>query len=282
MAEKAGQGADLEQVRISRIGARYLVFDYKHISRLRRDHNLCAVLVGTTPQNPSQNIFQGVPLEIGVEEASGLVSLGAGYIVDELQAHLHALDGPDSAARSSYLEDLDSRRRQFSSALEQDDKRKKREAQSFKKSKGQPKSGPAKTEENPQSAMPVASGNFPPTSLTPASSQSLVESQRLSSTHKPKVDYLWRWLQANSFYMTPGLRFGSHYSVYPGDPLRYHAHYLANSYEWSRPVPLLDLVGNGRLGTAVKKGFLIGGQAPDENGNPDGQFRAFTVEWAAM
>lgn len=259
-----------------------MIFDYKHISRLRRDHNICAVLVGTTPQNPSQNIFQGVPLEIGVEEASVLASIGAGYIVDELQAHLNALNGPDTTARASYLEDIESRRRQFSSALEQDDKRKKREAQFFKKSKVQPKIDPSNVDKGSTSTTSASNGNFPPTSLTPANSQALVDGHRSSVTHKPKVDCLWRWLQANTFYMTPGLRFGSHYSVYPGDPLRYHAHYLANSYEWSHPVPLLDLVGNGRLGTAVKKGFLIGGQAPDNNGNPNGQFRAFTIEWAAM
>ena len=81
--------------------------------------------------------------------------------------------------------------------------------------------------------------------------------------------------------MTPGLRFGAHFSVYPGDPFRYHAHFLANSYKWEEEIPLLDLVGAGRLSTAVKKGFLAGSEAPTSF-RPDAQARVFCVEWAGM
>ncbi|PHH55662.1 putative tRNA-splicing endonuclease subunit tsp-4 [Ceratocystis fimbriata CBS 114723] len=279
--------SDSDPVRISLIGGRYLVFDYKQISRLRRDHNICAILVGTTPQNPSQNVFQGVPLEIGPEEATGLVSIGTAYIVDELQAHLNALDSSDLTTRDTYLKDLASRRRQFSSALDQEDQRKKQKAQIYRKSgsKGSQilKTSDPGLELETKVDTTTEDSKLPMTSLTTAHSFTLISPPHDPSiSHKPVVDPLWRWLQSNGYYMTPGLRFGSHYSVYPGDPLRYHAHFLANSYPWDKPVPLLDLVGNGRLGTAVKKGFLIGGQYLDENGQSKGPFRAFTIEWAAM
>ena len=56
---------------------------------------------------------------------------------------------------------------------------------------------------------------------------------------------------------------------------------------------MLELIGGGRLGTAVKKGFLIGGKKPpdeDENrggaessADTDGDgVRAFCIEWAGM
>ena len=86
-------------------------------------------------------------------------------------------------------------------------------------------------------------------------------------------------LHAGRFFMTPGLRFGAHFSVYPGDPFRYHAHFLANNYKWDEEIPLLDLVGAGRLSTAVKKGFLAGGE---DSPRPNSQPRVFCVEWAGM
>ncbi|PWN51806.1 tRNA-intron endonuclease catalytic domain-like protein [Violaceomyces palustris] len=65
-------------------------------------------------------------------------------------------------------------------------------------------------------------------------------------------------LHRRGYYMGIGLRFGGHFSVYPGDPLRYHAHYSATVYTTpGQPVNALELVASGRLGTAVKKSHLI-------------------------
>jgi tRNA-splicing endonuclease subunit Sen34 len=71
--------------------------------------------------------------------------------------------------------------------------------------------------------------------------------------------------------------------VYPGDPLRFHSHFLAVGYDWEQEIPLLDLIGGGRLGTAVKKGFLIGGQddSKDTTSDNDG-VRTFCLEWGGM
>lgn len=100
-----------------------------------------------------------------------------------------------------------------------------------------------------------------------------------STVALPLCSPLHRRLHAGRFFMTPGLRFGAHFSVYPGDPFRYHAHFLANDYKWDEEIPLLDLVGAGRLSTAVKKGFLAGGEDPS---HPSSQARVFCVEWAGM
>ena len=93
---------------------------------------------------------------------------------------------------------------------------------------------------------------------------------------------LFAHLQAHDYYITPGLRFGCDYTVYPGDPLRFHSHFLATGYEWEEEIPMLDLVGGGRLGTGVKKGFMIGGEkdAEDERGRKE--VRTFCLEWGGM
>jgi tRNA splicing endonuclease len=71
-----------------------------------------------------------------------------------------------------------------------------------------------------------------------------------------------------------------------GDPLRFHSHFLAVGHDWDEEIDLLDIVGGGRLGTGVKKGYLIGGVDPDkesvEADDQHGNVRAFCIEWAAM
>ncbi|KAI7113873.1 hypothetical protein KC352_g34850, partial [Hortaea werneckii] len=95
---------------------------------------------------------------------------------------------------------------------------------------------------------------------------------------------LYRHLHENDYFMSPGLRFGCQYTAYPGDPLRFHSHFLCNGMGWDEEFDLMKLVGGGRLGTGVKKGYLIGGEeeekANGESGN--GPVRTFCVEWGGM
>jgi tRNA-splicing endonuclease subunit Sen34 len=116
---------------------------------------------------------------------------------------------------------------------------------------------------------------------------------------------LYAHLHDNGYFMMPGLRFGCDYNVYPGDPLRFHSHFQATHFGWTEPVNLLDLVTGGRLGTNVKKAYLVGGEVPaggsgnsssnnSSRGPGEGEgkgatagsiappVRAFSIEWAAM
>ncbi|KKY31950.1 putative trna-splicing endonuclease subunit sen34 [Diaporthe ampelina] len=229
-------------VRITKVGGRYIVFEVKDVASLRRDHCICAVLVGTTPQNPTQNLFSGLPLELLPEEAKLLVDKGAAYVVDDATSHLTRLTSMDPTAKHAYLQSLRTRRQNISRVLDEED-------------------AIRKAEDLKAYSVPVeAPGSYP----------------------------FYKHLNSKGYYITPGIRFGADYSVYPGDPFRYHAHFMATSFEWDEEITLLDLVSGGRLGTGVKKGFLIGGQAPSEEaaGKPEDagedRVRTFTLEWAAM
>ena len=107
-----------------------------------------------------------------------------------------------------------------------------------------------------------------------------------SSTPLPAVPNsypLFRYLHSKGYFHMPGLRFGCHYNVYPGDPLRYHSHFAATGMGWDQEFDLLDIVGGGRLGTGTKKAYLIGGE--DVDSKKDGEkesARAFSIEWAAL
>ncbi|PRT56816.1 putative tRNA-splicing endonuclease subunit tsp-4 [Wickerhamiella sorbophila] len=92
----------------------------------------------------------------------------------------------------------------------------------------------------------------------------------------PEAYLMYKYLMAQGLYIMPGLRFGCQYMVYPGDPLRYHAHYNALGKSWREPFPVLDIVRSGRLATSVKKNWVIGAESPD------GEYRVFSIEWAAF
>lgn len=159
---------------------------------------------------------------------------------------------------------------------------------------------------------------FDPTSASPAPSVSTAKSQALSVQKHfvtpttsypplsnpspddarplpvvPKSYSLFRYLHSKGYFHMPGLRFGCHYNVYPGDPLRYHSHFAATGLGWDEEFDLLDIVGGGRLGTGTKKAYMVGGEAPSVDGHGEGLLygakgkangavRAFSVEWAAL
>lgn len=294
-------------IRISLIAGRYLIFDPAAASHLRRTQNTCGNLVGTLPQQPVQNVFLGMPIEIRAEEAQALVHRGAAYVVDNVAAHKDALRG-GAADRKKYVDGLRKRKEEKSRAVaEQLAEREVKRAQMLAKSK---KSKKTKSKDDKQpspaandnrdddgglfeqpSAKPVASSSSKETlpldswAVTPTTSNELLppESDRDFEVSQIRESPLARFLQGLGYYMTPGLRFGCRYSVYPGDLLRFHAHFMANDYDWDEPIPMLDIVEGGRLATAVKKSFLIGGEDPDHK-SPSGDkvIRTYSLEWAGM
>ncbi len=275
-------------VRISKIGGRFLVFDIKDVAHLRRDHGVCAILTGVTPQAPTQNIFSGLPLELAAQEAGLLVKKGAALVEDDAAAHLSLLADP--AAQRAYADCL-RRQRQVLLAVAREASAEKQQlsAEARKQNAGKKQ---AKGKKGKGSAAPA--GECPPVEEPSTESSSIEEPSTKSSNEDgaaaneqlelaftpttsagllrppsttttcaaPVAGPLRAHFNARGYYMTPGLRFGSAYSVYPGDPFRYHAHFMASDYGWDDGIRLLDLVAIGRLATSVKKGFLIGVERP--------------------
>ncbi|KAK0282062.1 tRNA-splicing endonuclease subunit [Friedmanniomyces endolithicus] len=113
---------------------------------------------------------------------------------------------------------------------------------------------------------------------------------------------LYRYLHSKGYFLMPGLRFGCQYTAYPGDPLRFHSHFLCSGMGWDEEFDLLDLVTGGRMGTGVKKGYLLGGisKAGSKAGGRRGRVRyseeegigidggeeevvrTFCIEWGGM
>ncbi|KAI1633139.1 SEN34 subunit of tRNA-splicing endonuclease [Biscogniauxia mediterranea] len=349
----AASGTDYAPVRISKVAGRYLLFDIDDIMHLRRHHNICSVFVGTIPQNPQQNIFMGLPVELMPEEVQVLVDKKVAYIFDDGVFHPARLASLDESTRRAYLQSLkhegrmaqlaaEEIKRQFVPKVKQGKKKNKSpkiEAVSAgedtveqEKSSAEEKnveetinlfdsSAPASHAPKPGSASNVSTKAEPegflvtptttdtmlltPTILPhlppspPAEPSELSDPSAAAAIAPSSVDNLpasyplYAHLQDKGYYMMPGLRFGCDYNVYPGDPLRFHSHFQATHVGWEDEITMLDVVTGGRLGTNVKKGYLLGGAVTgSEPRASDGEaaaaagsgdaVRTFCIEWAAM
>jgi tRNA-splicing endonuclease subunit Sen34 len=80
------------------------------------------------------------------------------------------------------------------------------------------------------------------------------------------------WQQG--FFVSCGSKFGGDFLVYPGDPSRFHAEFVAIVVAWAELLSPLQLSSFGRLGTAVKKTPLL--CAVDDTGMP----QYLSLRWA--
>ncbi|KAL1947435.1 hypothetical protein VTO73DRAFT_14396 [Trametes versicolor] len=84
------------------------------------------------------------------------------------------------------------------------------------------------------------------------------------------------WEKGN--FMGGGIKFGGDFLVYPGDPLRYHSHFVATVIESPKaPLMPMEVVAHGRLGTATKKSHLF-----CEWDEQSQEVTYFSVEWAGF
>ena len=339
MAAPAATMSIPEPFPIFKLAHRYLLYDANTVSYIRKEYNICGVLIGGLPQAPQQNVFLGLPLELMPEEARLLVQKGVAYVHDDVKSHKRAFlaTGLSSDERKAYQAAL--RKQGLSAAREASKRTDDRKKEALKQRLGTEnwndvpenmlKPAPERTrkdigpngdvqsrlsDENenemlfasPMNSFPpppgrsrgssVASSAGPePYAITPTTScPPLQTSPRSPDEHTPLSETLqsyplFKHLHKEGYFMAPGLRFGCQYVAYPGDPLRFHSHFLCNGMDWDQEFDLLDLVGGGRLGTGVKKGFLIGGRKEIKEGvsnssgdKADGGVRAFCIEWGGM
>ncbi|KAF1993374.1 SEN34 subunit of tRNA-splicing endonuclease [Amniculicola lignicola CBS 123094] len=302
---------------VSYIGGRYLIFDVDTIAHARREHNICGVFIGTIPNLSQQNVFLGIPLELMAEEARVLVEGGHAYIVDDVTLHKKGFLEMSREDRMKYLRDMDQQGMEVARGMKQaaEDRTEKalkekgldrilqeRKLKKLEQTTVESEAGAGSLFDSAPSTPTVASSPAPETILephyiTPTTSHPPLPvpdpASALSLPEVPRQYPLFRYLHSKGYFSMPGIRFGCHYSVYPGDPLRFHSHFLAAGLDWDEEFDLLDLVvGGGRLGTGVKKAYLIGGEAPSKIGSVEDKqasagervesVRAFSMEWAGF
>ncbi|KAM9037431.1 tRNA-splicing endonuclease subunit Sen34 isoform 2-T2 [Sarcophilus harrisii] len=241
--------------------------------------------VGSLARGPRQNARLGLPLLLLPEEARLLAEIGAATLVTAPRRE----SGPQAQAAAAYRREQEAGfREQRALAAEARQKRLKDLAEHIargraKKQRGPPESGQG--EEGglqppfPETAMLV---QLPTARPRPAWARPL-------DWHHPSPDWphagnpahelryrVYKDLWERGYFLTSGGKFGGDFLVYPGDPLRYHAHFVAQCCAPGDPLPLPDLVCAGRLGTNVRKTLLL--CSPQ----PDGSVAYTSLHWAGL
>lgn len=76
--------------------------------------------------------------------------------------------------------------------------------------------------------------------------------------------------------MTSGTKFGGDFLVYPGDPVRFHSHYVVTVVQEDDQIDCRSLVATGRLGSNVKKSEVRACVIQD------GSVRFWSIRWATI
>lgn len=97
---------------------------------------------------------------------------------------------------------------------------------------------------------------------------------------------VYRDLRNKGFYLTSAGKFGGDFLVYPGDPLRFHAHFIALCISMDEELPLCDILAIARLGSNVKKTVLLcSPQSRSETGKDEsveGDVVYSSLQWSSM
>ncbi|CAN9511248.1 unnamed protein product [Ophioblennius macclurei] len=83
-------------------------------------------------------------------------------------------------------------------------------------------------------------------------------------------------LRGRGFFLTSAGKFGGDFLVYPGDPLRFHAHFIAVCVGLDESLSLLDVLSVARLGSNVKKTVLLCSPGPN------GDIIYTSLQWSGM
>jgi len=293
------QGLIEEPFAIFAASGQYLLYDVNVISYVRREHRICGVLTGNLPRANQQNVFSGIPLLLIPEEARLLVVNGYAFVVDDTKAHQEQLTALTAEDKQRYVDSLESQGLIAAQAVQATLEKKHarwteaRSAASRRSARGSVETETSMDEtlfDSPRSSEPSprAGSSIPdtrpygivPTVSYPPLNSAVYENNSVIPEATPSYD-LFAHIHSKGYFLSPGIRFGSDFMAYPGDPLRFHSHFLVVSKQWDEPINLMDLIAGGRLGTGVKKSFVLGGAEPKKEGE-EKSVRTFCIEWAAM
>ncbi|XP_052568060.1 tRNA-splicing endonuclease subunit Sen34 isoform X2 [Peromyscus californicus insignis] len=294
---------------------RSLVWGAEAVQALRERLGVGGRTVGALPRGPRQNSRLGLPLLLLPEEARLLAEIGAVTLVSaprpDPRSHGLALASFKRQQEQSFQEQStlaaearETRRQELQEKIEEGQAAKKQKLeQDSGAEEGQEAGGSEATQASETSGDGQASaeqeGAGPSNGVTPLPRSALliqlatarprpvkakpldwrVQSKDWPHAGRPAHELrysIYRDLWERGFFLSAAGKFGGDFLVYPGDPLRFHAHYIAQCWAAEDPIPLQDLVSAGRLGTSVRKTLLL--CSPQ----PDGKVVYTSLQWASL
>lgn len=282
-------GDSTRQVAVSVCDSTPLLWRVEDLRSVRR-RGLVGALLGSLPRSPRQNCRMGRPLLLLPEEERLLEESRTAALA--LPVHSKDLAQLELQVRQHQEEQQRSFEEQSVLALED---RKLSLLRAMTSSDTGSPPGAGATDESlqrrledldrsfvfPQSALGVQlSTARAGLSYCPEARAFLQAEQPIrGGQHKPSRDtkyQVFRDLRGRGFYLTSAGKFGGDFLVYPGDPLRFHAHFIAVCLAEDEAICMLDVLAVARLGSNVKKTVLLCSPAPS------GAVTYTSLQWSGM
>ncbi|KOH01395.1 tRNA splicing endonuclease subunit SEN34 [Saccharomyces eubayanus] len=271
-----------------------LVFDMHDIQLLRK-YGICGVLSGTLPTAAQQNVFLSVPLRLMLEDVLWLHqnNLADVKIIRQGGDEIIAGITPERGAKLAKLvEDRLTKSFDYQTKFKKDqhiaklkkigiinDETSAEELQRLDKSNNNDQLIESSLFiDIADSSSILKDDSIALNSLSCDDIRNLLFKQ-YERSEKMQTYFLYKALRDQGYVLSPGGRFGGKFIAYPGDPLRFHSHLTiqeAIDYR-SEPIDLISMISGARLGTTVKKLWVIGG-VEEETGST----HFFSVEWAGF
>ncbi|TNN24171.1 tRNA-splicing endonuclease subunit Sen34 [Liparis tanakae] len=236
--------------------------------RAVRSQGLVGALLGSLPRTPRQNARRGRPLLLLPEEEELLTERhaaapggqqGGGGVELGLQVQQHQEDQQRSYEEQSVLA-LEDRKSALLRAMTSShtgpgggasDEALRGRLEALDRSFALPRSALAVQLSTARAGL----------AHCPEARDFLRADRPIRGRHEPSRDasryQVFRDLRGRGFYLTSAGKFGGDFLVYPGDPLRFHAHFIAVCLSLDESVLLLDVLAVARLGSNVKKTVLL-------------------------
>uniref|UniRef100_A0A8C0H8H3 tRNA-splicing endonuclease subunit Sen34 n=1 Tax=Chelonoidis abingdonii TaxID=106734 RepID=A0A8C0H8H3_CHEAB len=265
-------------IRIHVLEGAALVWSAEDAREIRERFRLVGTLVGALARKPRQNARLGLPLQLLPEEARLLAELGAAVLVrgtktqppQELEESYQEQQRLAGAERGALLARLAER-------IAQGRAHRREQRGEMPGSRTLAPASPSlflsplpDTEEDsglldspfvlPRGSMMIQlpTARWRPGRVEQVDWTSPSPDWPHAGRPAHEVRYrVFRELWGRGYYLSGGSKFGGDFLVYPGDPLRFHAHYIALCCPPEAPLPLHALVAATRLGTSVKKTLLL-------------------------
>ncbi|XP_069105531.1 tRNA-splicing endonuclease subunit Sen34-like [Argopecten irradians] len=268
-----------QRIRLFVCNDNVLVWNAEDASYLRDEVRIIGNQIGCLPRFPRQNNFLGLPLYLMPEEVTLLVNKGIGVLVkgdnpletpsqQQIEEYHQLCEKNYKEQVQLFREDRKDEIKQNLPKIIEGKKTKRKKELEEKKKAGEEVD---ESELDDEITVDVDSIPIPHLPRSHALVQLFTESPwkkeneedatvpwNFPSTILEKTrSHVFQDLWEKGYYLTSGAKFGGDFLVYPGDPSKFHSHYVAICLEHEKPLTSLDLITMGRLGSNVKKTVVL-------------------------
>ncbi|XP_062860940.1 tRNA-splicing endonuclease subunit Sen34 [Trichomycterus rosablanca] len=280
-----------QTVNIDLCGSTPLLWKVSDIKQCREEVGVIGALVGSLARQPRQNVRMGRPLEILQEEAQLLLQTGRATatvhtpVSESKESHSKAVEMYQAISERSYKEQCALALQDKKAVLHRVMQEKQKDHSSNEEQAVRERlESLEKNFSFPRSAMLVqlctARAGY---SHCPEEREFLAADGSMPKDERLQTRFLvYRDLRRKGFYLTSAGKFGGDYLVYPGDPLRYHAHFIALCLSMDEQSPLYDILTIARLGSNVKKTVLLCSPHEPGDSGEDSQVVYSSLQWSGM